>query len=137
MIQAQDIPLERKCVREDPGVGGNGMKPMRYSIFNVTAYALVLSGTFSPQWDMCQNSSCNRFYPTPCEEDKICGKTSVSEPIKLICEMTLSDKLTRKYGRRVAHFVIATCPQRPNFRPFAQESPNRVTACTWKSSMKV
>ena len=27
------------------------MRPMRYPIFNVIAYAWVLSGTFSLQWD--------------------------------------------------------------------------------------
>ena len=40
------IPLERKCVREDPTVGGNVMKPIPYPDFNVTAYAWVILDTF-------------------------------------------------------------------------------------------
>ena len=46
---ASYIPLERKCVREDPSVGGSVMQPMSYPDLNVTAYAWVLSGTFSLQ----------------------------------------------------------------------------------------
>ena len=52
-----DIPLERKCTREDPSVGGNVMKPMPDPIFNFTAYAWVLSSTFSLQEDIL-----NQFY---------------------------------------------------------------------------
>ena len=50
------IPLEIKCIREYPSVGGNVIKPMLYFIFNVIAYALVLSLTFSLQ----ENISCRR-----------------------------------------------------------------------------
>ena len=39
-------------MREDPSVGGNFIKPMSYPIFTVTAYARVLSDTFSLQEDM-------------------------------------------------------------------------------------
>ena len=48
------IPLERKCTREDPSVGGNVMMPMPDPLFSVTAYAWVLTGTFSHQEDMIQ-----------------------------------------------------------------------------------
>ena len=41
-----------KCTREDPCAGGNVMTPMRYPILNVTAFAWVLSDTFSLQWDI-------------------------------------------------------------------------------------
>ena len=40
------ILLERKYVREDANVGDNGTKHMLYTIFNVAAYACVLSDTF-------------------------------------------------------------------------------------------
>ena len=42
-----DILLERKCVREDASAGGSVIKPMSPTIFKVTAYASVLSDTFS------------------------------------------------------------------------------------------
>ena len=35
-----------------PSVGANVMNPMRYPIFNITAYIWVLSDTFSLQWDI-------------------------------------------------------------------------------------
>ena len=38
------------CVYQ--GVGGNVMKPMGYSIFNVTAYAWVFLDTVSLPWDI-------------------------------------------------------------------------------------
>ena len=47
-----NIPLERKCIREDASVGGSVIHPMIYAIFNVTAYACVLSDTFSLLEDM-------------------------------------------------------------------------------------
>ena len=37
-----DIPLERKCVREDPSVGGNVKIRIGYRLHYVIAYALVL-----------------------------------------------------------------------------------------------
>ena len=43
------ILLERKCISDYTSVGSNVMMPMPYSIFNMTAYALVLLGTFSLQ----------------------------------------------------------------------------------------
>ena len=51
LVLKQNIPLEIKCVRQDLSVGGIGMNPMRYPIFNITAYAWVLSDTFYLQWD--------------------------------------------------------------------------------------
>ena len=36
----------------DPRVDGKAMKPMLSPIFNVNAYAWVLLGTFSLQWDI-------------------------------------------------------------------------------------
>ena len=44
--------MGRKRVREDLSVGGNVMKPFSFPIFNDTAYAWVLSDTFSLQWDI-------------------------------------------------------------------------------------
>ena len=38
------IPLERKCVREDPSVGGNVTDRIARRIHNVTAYAWVDTG---------------------------------------------------------------------------------------------
>ena len=46
------ILLDRKSTREDPSLGGNVMKPMADPILNVTAYAWVLSGTFSLKEDI-------------------------------------------------------------------------------------
>ena len=43
------IVLERKCVREDAGVGFNTMKLFSYSIFIDIAYACILSDTFALQ----------------------------------------------------------------------------------------
>ena len=47
------IQLERKCIREDPIVGGYVANSIAHRFHNVTAYTWVLSGTFSLQWDMC------------------------------------------------------------------------------------
>ena len=46
---------ERKCVREDASVGGNFIKPISHTIFNVIAYACVLTDTLSFQEDMTRN----------------------------------------------------------------------------------
>ena len=47
-----NIPLERKCVREDPSGGNNVKNRIAYRIYTVTAYAWVLSDTFSNQLDI-------------------------------------------------------------------------------------
>ena len=52
IMKIQDIPLERNWVREDPSLGGNDEKWIAHRIHKVTAYAWVLSDTFSLQWDM-------------------------------------------------------------------------------------
>ena len=44
--------MEGKLVREDPNVGGNVKNRIAHRIHNVTAYAWVLSDTFSLQWDI-------------------------------------------------------------------------------------
>ena len=46
------ILLERKCVQEDASGGGNIKKSMSHKFYNVTAYACVLSDTFSLQEDI-------------------------------------------------------------------------------------
>ena len=48
----KNIPLEIKCVREDPSVGGNVKNKIAHRINNVNADAGVLSDTFSLQWDI-------------------------------------------------------------------------------------
>ena len=52
LIQEIHILLERKCVRENASVGSKNKEFMSHTIFNVTAYACVLSNTFSLQEDM-------------------------------------------------------------------------------------
>ena len=44
--------LERKCIREDTSVDGIVIKLVSITILNVTAYACVLSDTFSLQEDI-------------------------------------------------------------------------------------
>ena len=56
------IPLERKCVREDPSVGGNVKNRIAHRIHNVTAYVWVVSDTFSLQWDIQDNFSNKNNY---------------------------------------------------------------------------
>ena len=46
------ILWERKCVREDPTVSGIVIKPVAYTIFNISTYARVLSDKFSLLKDM-------------------------------------------------------------------------------------
>ena len=52
-----NILLERKIGREDPRVGGNVNKRIAHTIHNLTAYAWVLSASFSLQEDMKRNNT--------------------------------------------------------------------------------
>ena len=54
------ILLERKCAREDVSAGGNVIKPMSDTIFNVAAYACVLSDKFSLLEDIENKYEYNR-----------------------------------------------------------------------------
>ena len=56
-MNINNILYERKCVREDASVGGNVIKPLSRIIFNVTAYACVLSDTLSLQEDIRLDST--------------------------------------------------------------------------------
>ena len=60
------IPLERKCVREDPNKRDNVKNRIAHRPHNVTTYAWVLSDTFSFQWDIVSQpnkSFCRGFRP--------------------------------------------------------------------------
>ena len=50
----EDIPLERKCIREEPSIGGSAIMLMLYPIFTVTACPWVFSDTFSLHEDIGQ-----------------------------------------------------------------------------------
>ena len=51
--------LERKCTKKDSSVGGN-VNRVAHRLHNITAYASVLSGTFSVQWDILVCCSLNK-----------------------------------------------------------------------------